>query len=69
MGVNMATLIVETKKKIKFSFRSIGNFSVNDFAKKNFNGGGHKNAAGVEPGRTALQEALAYGAGLDTIAS
>jgi len=46
MGVNMATLIVETREKIKFSFRSIGNFSVNDFAKQNFNGGGHKNAAG-----------------------
>ena len=46
MGVNMATLIVETRDKIKFSFRSIGNFSVNDFAKQNFNGGGHKNAAG-----------------------
>ena len=46
MGVNMATLIVETRDKIKFSFRSVGNFSVNDFAKQNFNGGGHKNAAG-----------------------
>ena len=46
IGVNMATLIVETREKIKFSFRSIGNFSVNDFAKQNFNGGGHKNAAG-----------------------
>ena len=46
MGVNMATLIVETREKIKFSFRSVGNFSVNDFAKQNFNGGGHKNAAG-----------------------
>jgi phosphoesterase RecJ-like protein len=26
--------------------RSKGDFSVNDFARKHFNGGGHKNAAG-----------------------
>lgn len=46
LNVNMAVLIIETKERIKFSFRSIGNFSVNDFANKYFNGGGHKNAAG-----------------------
>lgn len=34
------------KKFIKVSFRSIGNFNVNFFAKKHFEGGGHKNAAG-----------------------
>tara|TARA_X000000950_G_scaffold4124_1_gene4282 strand:- start:3828 stop:4820 length:993 start_codon:yes stop_codon:yes gene_type:complete len=45
-NVNMAVLIIETKERIKFSFRSIGHFSVNEFAKKYFNGGGHKNAAG-----------------------
>lgn len=45
-NVNMAVLIIETKERIKFSFRSIGKFSVNEFAKKYFNGGGHKNAAG-----------------------
>ena len=45
-NVNMAVLIIETKERIKFSFRSIGQFSVNEFAKKYFNGGGHKNASG-----------------------
>ncbi len=45
-NVNMAVLIIETKERIKFSFRSIGQFSVNEFAKRYFNGGGHKNAAG-----------------------
>ena len=45
-GVNMAALIIETKERIKFSFRSSGKFSVNKFANKYFNGGGHKNAAG-----------------------
>jgi bifunctional oligoribonuclease and PAP phosphatase NrnA len=31
---------------IKISFRSKGNFDVNEFSKKYFEGGGHKNAAG-----------------------
>jgi len=46
LGVNMAVMIIETKDRIKFSFRSSGNFSVNKFANNHFNGGGHKNAAG-----------------------
>ena len=45
-NVNFASIIIEEKELIKFSFRSIGRFSVNDFAKSHFNGGGHKNAAG-----------------------
>ena len=31
---------------IKISFRSIGNFDVNQFAREHFEGGGHINAAG-----------------------
>lgn len=31
---------------VKISFRSKGSFSVNQFARKHFNGGGHDNAAG-----------------------
>ena len=46
VNVNVAVLIIETKERIKFSFRSSGSFSVNEFARKYFNGGGHKNAAG-----------------------
>ena len=46
LGVNMAAMIIESKDRIKFSFRSSGNFSVNKFANNHFNGGGHKNAAG-----------------------
>lgn len=34
------------KNTTKISFRSKGNFDVNFFAKKYFNGGGHKNASG-----------------------
>ena len=45
-NVNFASIIIEEKELIKFSFRSVGRFSVNDCAKNHFNGGGHKNAAG-----------------------
>lgn len=45
-GVSMAATIIEGDGKVKLSFRSIGDFSVNQFSKDNFEGGGHKNAAG-----------------------
>ena len=45
-GVRLAVLISERKENVKLSFRSLGDFSVNDFARKHFDGGGHKNAAG-----------------------
>lgn len=38
--------IEEKNNQIKISLRSKGNFDVNIFAKKYFNGGGHKNASG-----------------------
>ena len=50
-GIKMAAFFVERKDLIKISFRSRGDFSVRDFAEKNFEGGGHKNAAG---GRSLL---------------
>ena len=36
----------EKEGKIKMSFRSKGTFSVNEFARTYFQGGGHTNAAG-----------------------
>ena len=47
-GIVFAVIFIEdTKQKsIKISFRSKGIFSVNEFAKMHFNGGGHTNAAG-----------------------
>ena len=45
-GVVMAALIVDRTEAVKISFRSIGEFSVNSFARQHFEGGGHKNAAG-----------------------
>ena len=40
------------------SFRSIGSFSVNDFARKNFDGGGHMNAAGGICKEMSLKEVV-----------
>lgn len=46
--VRFSVLITEQKDVVKLSFRSKGNFAVNDIASKYFNGGGHRNAAGGE---------------------
>jgi len=45
-GIKVAALMKDSEGMIKMSFRSVGDFSVNEFARKHFNGGGHKNAAG-----------------------
>ena len=47
-GVNFSCMMIENEKegKIKMSFRSQGSFSVDNFARNYFNGGGHLNAAG-----------------------
>jgi phosphoesterase RecJ-like protein len=45
-GIRLAVLLTEKDDRIRLSFRSKGNFSVNDLARKYFNGGGHMNAAG-----------------------
>lgn len=56
-GIAFAAIIVDRTEAIKISFRSVGQFSVKDFACKHFDGGGHRNAAG---GRTDtdLEEAV-----------
>ena len=47
-GIRFAVIFIENgdENYIKISFRSQGNFSVNEFARNHFNGGGHTNAAG-----------------------
>jgi phosphoesterase RecJ-like protein len=47
-GVIFAVIFIEDRQQriIKISFRSKGKFSVNEFARKHFDGGGHTNAAG-----------------------
>ncbi len=46
--VFFSAIFIEDRKQgiIKISFRSVGDFSVNDFSRNHFDGGGHINAAG-----------------------
>ena len=45
-GIIFSVIFIEDTDKVKISFRSIGDFDVNKFARTHFNGGGHRNAAG-----------------------
>ncbi len=45
-GIVLSVLIIDRTERVKMSFRSKGNFKVNEFAGKFFSGGGHLNAAG-----------------------
>ena len=45
-NIKIAILLTEKKDRIRLSFRSKGDFSVNSIARDYFQGGGHKNAAG-----------------------
>lgn len=60
-GINFAAIFIEDKEQqiIKISFRSKGSFSVNQFARNYFEGGGHDNAAGGKSDKN-LEETVAY---------
>ncbi|WP_276166220.1 DHH family phosphoesterase [Zobellia alginiliquefaciens] len=60
-GIIFAVIFIENKEEgiIKISFRSIGDFNVNEFARTYFNGGGHNNAAGGKSDRS-LEETAVY---------
>ncbi|MFC4636553.1 bifunctional oligoribonuclease/PAP phosphatase NrnA [Dokdonia ponticola] len=47
-GIIFAVIFIENKSEgiIKMSLRSVGDFSVNEFARAHYEGGGHTNAAG-----------------------
>jgi phosphoesterase RecJ-like protein len=45
-GIKLGALLIDRVEERKWSFRSKGEFDVNDFARNHFEGGGHKNAAG-----------------------
>ncbi|WP_431161334.1 DHH family phosphoesterase [Flagellimonas beolgyonensis] len=47
-NIVFALIFIENREEgiIKISLRSVGDFSVNEFARAHFNGGGHTNAAG-----------------------
>ena len=50
-GIILSVLMYDRKEEIKLSFRSLGDFSANEIARKYFEGGGHKNASGGQIGR------------------
>jgi phosphoesterase RecJ-like protein len=56
-GIKMAVLMYDRKEEIKLSFRSLADFDVNAFARKHFEGGGHKNASGGQS-KQNLEETL-----------
>lgn len=56
-GIKLATIIIDRGEERKLSFRSKGEFDVNEFARKYFSGGGHKNAAGGQSEK-ALDEVV-----------
>jgi phosphoesterase RecJ-like protein len=56
-GIKLAAFFREGNNEIKVSLRSVGTFDVNQYARKSWSGGGHKNAAGGRSIET-LDEAL-----------
>jgi phosphoesterase RecJ-like protein len=56
-GVRLSVLMHDREGEVKLSFRSTGDFSVNDLARKYFSGGGHRNAAGGSS-KDSLQQTL-----------
>ncbi len=60
-GMRLAAIFIENKEEgiVKISLRSYGDFSVNEFARAHFDGGGHINAAGGKSERS-LKETTEY---------
>ncbi len=58
-GIDFTAFFVERKDRIRISFRSKNNFDVNKYARKYFQGGGHKNAAGADS-FLSMDETLDY---------
>jgi len=54
-GIKLGIILVELKDNIKISFRSKGNIPANKLAAE-FNGGGHKNAAGANVKGSSIPE-------------
>jgi phosphoesterase RecJ-like protein len=67
-GIIFAVIFIENRVDniIKMSLRSKGDFSVNEFARKHYEGGGHTNAAG---GRSLLSMSKTVNQFIDTLAS
>jgi phosphoesterase RecJ-like protein len=61
-GIIFAAIFIENREEgiIKISFRSVGDFSVNEFARRHFEGGGHKNAAGGKSEKSLEETATRF---------
>ena len=59
-NINFSAFFIEFKDGVKMSFRSQNDFDVNLFAKKYFNGGGHKNASGGLLKNKKMSEVVNY---------
>jgi len=57
--INFTAIFVEREDRIRISFRSMNGFNVNEYARKYFKGGGHKNAAGADS-FLSMEETLKY---------
>ena len=64
-GVKLAAIFIENEEEgiVKISLRSKGDFSVNEFAREHFHGGGHTNAAGGKS-NLGLQETVSFFRGI-----
>jgi phosphoesterase RecJ-like protein len=54
-GIKFAAIVIDRDEERKWSFRSKGDFDVNTFARKHFEGGGHFNASGGRSSETLDQ--------------
>ncbi len=54
-GMVLGIVIIDRRELVKLSFRSVGDFDVNAFARKYFEGGGHANASGGKSEKTLEQ--------------
>jgi phosphoesterase RecJ-like protein len=59
-GIKLSGLVIDRDEERKWSFRSKGDFDVNTFARKYFNGGGHFNASGGRSADTLQRTVQAY---------
>jgi phosphoesterase RecJ-like protein len=66
--MKMTAMFLEHHKFIRVSLRSRGNVDVNRFARKYFNGGGHKNAAGGKSFQSMEQTIAHYVQAVDEFA-
>jgi phosphoesterase RecJ-like protein len=57
--VKFTAFFIERDNRVRISFRSKGNFNVNNFAKKHFGGGGHRNASAAYY-EDSLENTIAY---------